>query len=374
MSTAEASINQDEAVNQGLSILQQYDQTSQFEIVPDDVVDVKATRWLFAAGNTLTRQRIKQTGFKYGGLDVANRCLKRTAWGNGNYLPRLTFTPMELWFEPMADVHLAGAVSNGFGQTMTIADSRGNPAPVPPGMEGYYKNALQRVISYPGHEIRMITTSANTSRICEVELKALIGVTYESGIAQQIESLFFPRDFLEQALVGEIPQAMVRRRIEEIRYRALEGASKSPNMAEMVQSCGDDMLESCDLFDGWANKMIGENHSQLRQRTKHEHTFSYSPLVVESLLAQMGVARQDTSTLPMKDSGSADLAQILAERDEIAEKRYEEQRAENLKLQMQLAEMQAQTAESNAAFIEFLKSETAKNNRPPQAGGNQPRK
>src|SRR5437667_4976135 len=100
-------MQQEATIEKGLSVLKQFDQSGDVELVEESVVDLRATRWVFAVGNTMTRKRMRETGFKYGGVEIANRCFRRSMWGNGNYIPRLTFTPMEVWFEPMADCHLA---------------------------------------------------------------------------------------------------------------------------------------------------------------------------------------------------------------------------------------------------------------------------
>ena len=346
---------QEEQIKQGLSILDAFDQTEDVILETANTVDLRATRWLFCAGNTLTRDRIRETGFRYGGMELCNRSLRRTAWGNGHYLPRLTFTPMEEWFDAMPEVFLS--VEPGYSETSTISDGKGGFAPIPSGFEGYYKDALSRSAIYPGREIRMITSSANTGRICEVELKALAGVKYDSGQAQQVESIFFPKEFLDKALVSEIPLSVVRRRVNEVRNITADGSKKTGERAtaDLMFSIADDIDQSCDLFENWANKLIGINHSELRTRQKHEHTFAYQPMVTQTLLPQMEVARQDTSTAPQSALGSGELATILEEREAKSNERYAEMQAQVLQSQRETAEVNKRTAEMQLQFMEFLK-------------------
>lgn len=322
------------------SPIAQFDQTDGYELVQnEDAIPIEATRWLFCAGNTLSRQRMRETGFVYGGLETANRCLKRTAWGNGHYIPRLTFTPLEVWFEALPSEFLS--VEPGYNGIMTIKDSKGHEKPIPTGSESYFKSALMGQTLYPGRQVRLLTEGA-VSRICEVELKALANVKYDSGIAQGIERAFFPDEFKAQALHGEIPLSAVRARIEETRRRTTD---------ERIQSIADDMLVSCELFETWANDLIGTNHTQLRQRMSGSHTFRYSPVVLETLLPQMEINREDTAYTPNKGNESGgtlvELATILKERDEIFT-------AQMAAANQQIAEQQAKTNELQTQFMQVI--------------------
>lgn len=328
---AEATINGEE-VSRGLSIIDDIDPTGGIDISEESKVNVRATRWLFAAGNTMTRERMKQTGFAFGGSEVANRCLRRTAWGNGNYIPRLTFTPLEPWYEAIPPEFTCGPdAPAGFNNTVPIR----NPHNViPAGMEAYYKHQLSLVgqVILPGHQVTILTDAAK-NRICEVELTALAGVEYSDGKAQVFDRLFWPDEFKKQALHGEISLSSIRDRIEQVCAVAIE---RTHPELQTILSLANDMRLSCDLFESWANEKIGENHTQLRQRMTHQHTYRYAPFVLETLLPQMGVNREDTAfqpnKAPVETVTAGDLANILAERDAIADKRQADFQASILEL------------------------------------------
>ena len=259
---------------------QQQDPTRGMSLVSNVNPDREQTRYVFTAGQFLDPERvfqmehIREAG---GGEEVQTHCFRRTP---GGFLPRGRLTPMETWVDhlPAAligeglegeTVHIQGPMT-----TETLGMQRR------PGM--LLGKPLSNVKFYPGDEINSVLRANQGKGL--VEVRALKGVSWykdeaesEPGLPQTLNGLFFPFT----------PPPTLRALRERIQQVAAEQA-----VSTLVQGVSRDMLTSCDQFERWAQTILAAEHTLLRQRTKHEHTYTYSP-VARELLRQLEMKPQD---------------------------------------------------------------------------------
>ncbi len=276
------------------------DPTRGMSLVSNVNPDREKTRYLFFAGQVLDPERVFQTEHLReagGGEEVQTRTLRRTV---GGFIPRARLTPMEVWTEGLP------AVLIGEGLEAETVHIQGPTTPETLGMTQrpgrLIGSSLSHVKFYPGDDIKSVLRAHNGKGI--VEVKALAGTSWykdeaetEPGVPQTLNRLFFP---------GAPPPTL-----RELRERVASAAAEN-GAATLVTSVASDMLASCDQFERWAQNMLAVEHTLLRQRVSHLHTYTYSPLGRE-LLRQLEVQPQD-NLLEQFSGGinAAQLAEILS--------------------------------------------------------------
>jgi hypothetical protein len=254
------------------------------EIIDHRGEGIEATRYVFLGLDTLDPDRRDQVQhLRRGGEEVTSHCLRRTP----NFVPRCFITPVEIWVEHMPLEHVpdgSRSVEVKDGSLAVVASSgnvvhnilRGKP--------------LRSLRTYPGEEMDGITETYQ--KIGIVELDTLRGTEWETGEAQRLQAEFFPADWLVP-----IPLRLVEEQITA-RY----------NVHPLI---GETMLRGCGQSRRWAQARLQAEHVLLDTRTRHEWTYTYSP-IARSLLAQLEMTPRDQGWEPMMAQSNIHLAQAIA--------------------------------------------------------------
>lgn len=256
------------------------DPSAGLELVDGKGDGIEATRYVFLALDVLDPDRRDQVErLRRGGEEVSSHCLRRSP----NFVPRCVITPVEVWIEQMPlelvpDGVRSVEVKDASLEVMSSGNVihnilRGKP--------------LRSIRTYPGEEMGGILSPVGI-----MELTALQGVEWESGEVQAIQHEFFPSDW-------PLPTSLrlIEERITE-RYGAHSGAAG-------------DMLRSTAQSRRWAQARLQSEHVLLDTRTRHEHTYTYSP-IARHLCAQLEMTPRDQGWETMMAQSNSQLAQAIA--------------------------------------------------------------
>lgn len=258
------------------ALQQQTDPTRGMSLVSNVNPDREASRYLFTAGQFLDPERVFQMEHirdAGGGEEVQTHCFRRTP---GGFLPRARLTPMEVWVDhlPAAligegleseTVHIAGPMT-----AQTLGMNR-------PGM--LLGKPLSNVKFYPGDELGAVLRANQGKGI--VEVKALKGAGWYEDEAET-------RPGVPQILNRDFCPGVPPPTLNGLREAIDKASSRSTLHAAVAR----DKFVSCDQFERWAQTVLAVEHTLLRQRISHQHTYIYSPIARE-LLRQLEMQPQD---------------------------------------------------------------------------------
>lgn len=269
------------------------DPTVGMELTTGDEIALEATRWLFLAGDMLDPHRKEDLPhLAAGGEETGNVCLRRT---NG-YLPKCTFTPLEIWAEWLPIEFFPEGVRPLKLKGQPVEDQNPNGRTL-------IGKPLYGYAHYPGELIVDAIGLATGEKKGIVEIEVLRGVDYGDEKVATLQSDFFPDDYRPVKL-------------REIRERIAAVAEKS----ELHRLAARDMLASCEQFERWATREIDKAHSQLDQRQSHMHVYSYSPkvrMLLEQLEIKPRQQQADISNELLKAVANSGVnLTALADRDE----------------------------------------------------------
>lgn len=263
-----------------------HDPTLGLEIIDRQGEGIEATRHVFLGMDVLDPERREVEHLRRGGEEVSSHCLRRTP----NFVPRCFITPVEMWVEHMALERVPDGVrsveikdsslelpTGGDSRTVIHNMLRGKP--------------LRSIRTYPGEELSDII--GTYQKVGIVELEALKGVEWESGEAQRLQNEFFPANW---------PLPVALRLVEE---RIRDAYNAHPKVAE-------DMLRGCAQSRRWAQARLQAEHVLLDTRTRHEWTYTYSP-IARSLLAQLEMTPRDQGWETMMAQSQAQMTAAIAQ-------------------------------------------------------------
>lgn len=274
------------------------DPTVGMELTTGDEIALEATRWIFTPGDYLDPARKDDLPhLKRGGDELGNFCLRRT---NG-YLPRCTFTPLEVWAEwlPIEFFPEGARPLKLKGQQVEDGNPNGKTFIAKP-LFGYPH--------YPGDLVAdALGTTSTGERRGTVEIEVLRGVEVGNPAATKLADLFWPEGF----------EPPLQLRLVEEHIQKVAEAHKSDD----VRRAANTQLLGCEQFRRWATAKIDIAHTQLDARQVHQHVYSYSPMV-RSLLAQLEIKprqqqQQDLTTELIKVVSNSGLTpELLAQMQE----------------------------------------------------------
>lgn len=256
------------------------DPSAGLELIDGKGDGIEATRYVFLALDVLDPDRRDQVErLRRGGEEVSSHCLRRSP----NFVPRCTITPVEMWIEQMPlELVPDGVRSVEVKDASLEVVSSGNV--IHNILRG---KPLRSIRTYPGEELGGIISPVGI-----MELTALKGVEWESGEAQAIQNEFFPTSW---------PLPVPLRLIEE---RLTERHSAHPAVT-------DDMLRSVGQSRRWAQARLQSEHVLLDTGTRHEHTYTYSP-IARHLCAQLEMTPRDQGWETMMAQSNSQLATAIA--------------------------------------------------------------
>lgn len=260
------------------AVIQQLDPTRGMSLVSNVNPDREMPRYLFFPGQVLDPERVFSTEHLReagGGEEVQSRCLRRTV---GGLVPRGRLTPMEVWTEGLPSVLI------GEGLEAETVHIKGPASPELLGMTPrpgrLLGQSLTHVKFYPGSDIVPVLRANQGKGL--VEIKSLKGVPWYVDEAETVPGV--PQRLNQTLFPSTLPPTL--RELREGISKAAEGK------LDIVQQVATEMLAACDQFERWAQAMLSVEHTLLRQRVSHLHTYTYSPLGRE-LLRQLEVQPQD---------------------------------------------------------------------------------
>lgn len=256
------------------AVIQQYDITEGLELTTGEEVSLEATRWLFYAGDVIDPTRKEDIPrLAIGGEELANVCLHRT----GGFIPKCEITPLEMWTEWMDRQDLPS--EPGVARMPLLL--KGELA-TPLNPNGILPIGKQ-LYGYPFYPGEMITDVLGISRGAQrgvVEVEAVRAVPYETGEVQAVQALYW---------LPNQPKPVQLRLVEERIHQVAEQHQGARDVAE-------DMLKSCTQFRRYAQNQVNKCHTQLAERVKHEHVYTYSDKV-RMFLEQLEIAPKGESVM-----------------------------------------------------------------------------
>lgn len=232
----------------------QIDPTQGMELTTGDEIALEANRFLFLGMDLLDPYRRKDLEhLAPGGEELDNPCLRRTK----NFLPRCTFTPLELWGVPMPTVLMPEGIRplKLKGEPVEGANVNGRTFI---GAPNFF------VPMYPGEMIVDALGLTGSERKGIVEISCLRGEQY---LGEKHSKLY-------EAFWANWP---VPNELRVIQERIVTVASKYADPD--IRSAADEMLGSIEASRTWADNRISEANTQVATRVKHEWTYSYSPRI-----------------------------------------------------------------------------------------------
>lgn len=257
------------------------DPTRGLELVDGKGEGVEATRYVFLGLDVLDPDRREVEHLRRGGEEVTSHCLRRTP----NFVPRCFITPVEIWVEHMP----LELVPEGI-RSVEVKDASLTAVPGNVIQNMLRGKPLRSIRTYPGEELSDVI--GTYQKVGILELEALRGVEWDSGEAQRLQEEFFPSDW-------PVPTAL--RLVEE---QIKDRHSVHPRVA-------DDALRSTAQSRRWAQARLQAEHVLLDTRTRHEWTYTYSP-IARSLLAQLEMTPRDQGWETMMAQSNIQLAQTIA--------------------------------------------------------------
>lgn len=262
------------------------DPSAGLEIIDQRGEGIEATRYVFLAMDVLDPDRREVEHLRKGGEEVSSHCLRRSP----NFVQRCTITPVEMWVEHMPlELVPDGVRSVEVKDTSLALSNDGSSRSVIQNM--LRGKPLRSIRVYPGEEMNDII--GTYQKVGIVELEGLKGVEWADGIAQGLQEEFFPSNWL-------IPVAL--RAVEE---RITDARNAHPRVA-------DDMLRSISQSRRWAQARLQAEHVLLDTRTRHEWTYTYSP-IARNLLAQLEMTPRDQGWETMMAQSQAQMTAAIAQ-------------------------------------------------------------
>lgn len=254
------------------------DDSKGLSLVTKDGAGREQTRYLWTALDAIDPDRKYQIEtVRDGGEEVECRCLRRTP----NYLPRCELTPLETWFEPIGIPELAG---DAMKDLVTVSGTQPNvPENVNPSQFFRKNEPMMGIPHYPGQDLPLVIALVGYRGVREIS--SLRNVEWESGEAQRIQNVFFPRTWDKRRPDGSLP----------MEFRLIEARIKEVSAGNGLDAYGDDMLLSLEHSRRWATTRVGVENGLLQTRISHQHTYSYSRLALQ-LMAQLEVEPKDSGT------------------------------------------------------------------------------
>lgn len=229
---------------------------------PEDQFNKRLTRWAYYPGDRIVAERKQERlEFTEGGEDVGSACMIRTR----GFLPKGKITPIEQAFDWWATDHLVDPEK---------AEVMSQPVP---GTNG--KLTLAGVPRFPGHEIaNLVGRWSNDQGIAtgHVEIRGLIGVTFESGEVQKLNALF-------------VPNGRAARTLRELKEDIERGAGSTKDQG--IKDIANEMYTACTRFLNWGTRHVNKANILLTQ-TAIPFNYAYTSLD-ELILDQLEIPRQD---------------------------------------------------------------------------------
>lgn len=261
------------------------DPTAGLELIDRQGEGIEATQYVFLALDALDPERREAEHLRRGGEEVSSHCLRRTP----NFVPRYFITPVEIWVEHMALERVPDGVRSVEVKDNSLELVGGDSRSV---IQNILRGKpLRSIRTYPGEEISDII--GTYQKVGIVKLDALSGTEWDAGEAQRLQDEFFPAGWL-------LPSAL-RVGEEQIRDRY----NVHPLVAE-------DMLRSCAQSRRWAQARLQAEHVLLDTRTRHEWTYTYSP-IARSLLSQLEMTPRDQGWETMMAQSNSKMTEVMAQ-------------------------------------------------------------
>lgn len=251
--------------------------------------DPKITRWLFFAGDVLSREFKQQRPHlpKDGGIDAQAVTLYRT----GGFIRRGRFTPMIFWVEGEIQEHANKNARHGKLQDYIPVNDTEN--------KGYHtRSTLLGIARTPKSERQQVVDMNHRgTRYGITEVTSLKGVTYEDFPQTEYQQLFFANRYNTDSFP---------RKLAELRklIAAAEGTG------EKFKDTKDTLLAACQQFQVFGETYLEAQNNLVRMPpTRDGFTFQYSS-TAEVLFEQLDYERVDAYLNKQARQG-ADVAQAL---------------------------------------------------------------
>lgn len=233
---------------------------------PQDQFNRKLTRYIYYPLDKVSPERKNEMEWTIeGGDDMNCRCLIRTK----GFLPKGKMSPLESggfdWYAP--DMLVEGQAERVEVYATPIEGSEFTPKSL----------SLAGIPRFPGDELKSLATRWSNDRglaTGHVEIKALLGVSWESGEVQKLNKLF-------------VPTSWAAHKLKDVRQDIEKGAASVND--QTVKDIANEMLHSCLLSERWATRHINyANRALTDDRFPQPYTS-----VDELLLEQLDIPRQD---------------------------------------------------------------------------------
>lgn len=241
-----------------------------------NIINREDTRYLFFAGDLIEPQRKQeQTEYAHGGEMLQGFC----SWRTRGFLRRCRITPLEMGLDPQPrDLIPEGA--NYVEVPIELPERQA-------ALTGLSHAQQVMVRTYPGEEINSVLFNQHRNERGAVEIKALLGKSWDKDAMDAMQQFFFPSYPALPATLREVKGL-------------IEAARKRVNDVT-IHSIADDMLLSCERFRQWGMSMLEREHALIRSGVnKAGEGYGYSPLA-QVLLEQLEVERQDEGLKPLAD-------------------------------------------------------------------------
>lgn len=227
-------------------------------------------RWAWFAGDVIPARRKKEIGgwLQWGGEETNSPCIQKFFRG---FIPR----GLPALLETAPDWMPEELLRNSGGEVWNGAILN----------EEQIKNRLSFVPIFPGDGLNNILNRSNNDEDGKkgiVELTGLAGKSWEECHSDGSGLL----DILEVSFYGDGIEPTLRGLKEQITHAVV------PSLGIDVGQLKSEMLSGCEEFHDWGLSKINRENTQLRQGTKADWVYTYSPLA-ELLLVQLELQRQD---------------------------------------------------------------------------------
>lgn len=233
------------------------DPSAGLELTTGDEIALEANRFLFLAMDFIDPFRLaedlNQPYHVNGGEELDNPCLRRTP----NFLPRCTFTPLELWGVPMPQVLMPDGIRALKLKGVPVEDLN-------PNGRTFLGAPALFVPMYPGEMIVDALNITGNERKGIIEIEVLRDEPYMGALHQKLTEAFWSNFTVPLEL-----------RLIEEHIVAVGAKYADPDIRKTAIT----MQRSIEQSRSWAESRIGEANTQQLMRVKHEHTYSYSPKI-----------------------------------------------------------------------------------------------
>lgn len=323
------------------------------------VIGANVVRYVFFAGDLIVPQRKKEISWlEKGGEETPSPCIQ--AFGRG-FVPRGRAALLALGGEPIPMQHLGDMQASawtGIPLNEGLAKNNFGFVPVYPGdglkvlrrysmndnSVGGMRKGMDEITVLRGKEYEETRQSYNYCPTCQIQYPVTITTCPVDTCKGELKA------FHGNGILDIIEREMYGDGLEKT-LKGLEAQIANAHVTESRIDIGkykSECLAMCEDFRNWASAKIGIEHGLLRQGTKGDWAYAYSP-ITEMLLEQLEIPRQDQPLQEMAKMFSANFgnqpAGISALDMDLIDRRFEEKLESRLSAASQrIAELEAQLA------------------------------